>query len=387
MPTHFDLLCFSHLRWDWVYQRPQHLLSRAARERRVFFFEEPREGDSPGLEINHPEPGLTVAVPYLPSGLTHEESERLQRVLLADLLAQQEIHSYVSWYYTPMAMGLTPRLTPLATIYDCMDELSGFQGAPPALRGREAELLRRADLVFTGGHSLWEAKRTQHPRVYAFPSSVDVAHFRRARRARVDAADQAAIPHPRLGYCGVIDERMDLALLASLARARHDWQLVLVGPIAKIDLANLPQADNIHYLGPKSYAALPRYLAGWDVALLPFAHNDATRFISPTKTPEYLAAGCPVVSTGIRDVVRPYGERGLVRIADTAEAFEAAVDAALSEDRASRLATVDPFLAQTSWDDTWMEMSGLISAVVQGAQAPAAVSPAAVVLRDGSTAA
>jgi len=223
MPTHFDLLCFSHLRWDWVYQRPQHLLSRAARERRVFFFEEPREGDSPRLEINHPQPGLTVAIPYLPSGLTHDESERLQRVLLADLLAQQEIHAYVSWYYTPMAMGLTSRLTPLATIYDCMDELSAFQGAPPALRGREAELLRRADLVFTGGHSLWEAKRTQHPRVYAFPSSVDVAHFRRARRARVDAVDQAAIPHPRLGYCGVIDERMDLALLASLARARPDW--------------------------------------------------------------------------------------------------------------------------------------------------------------------
>jgi glycosyltransferase involved in cell wall biosynthesis len=387
MPTHFDLLCFSHLRWDWVYQRPQHLLSRAARERRVFFFEEPREGDSPRLEINHPQPGLTVAIPYLPSGLTHDESERLQRVLLADLLAQQEIHAYVSWYYTPMAMGLTSRLTPLATIYDCMDELSAFQGAPPALRGREAELLRRADLVFTGGHSLWEAKRTQHPRVYAFPSSVDVAHFRRARRARVDAVDQAAIPHPRLGYCGVIDERMDLALLASLARARPDWQLVLVGPVAKIDPANLPHADNIHYLCPKSYAALPRYLAGWDVALLPFAHNDATRFISPTKTPEYLAAGCPVVSTGIRDVVRPYGERGLVRIADTAEAFEAAVEAALGEDRARRLATVDPFLAQTSWDDTWMEMSGLITAVVQGAQAPAAVSPAAVVLRDGSTAA
>ena len=182
-------------------------------------------------------------------------------------------------------------------------------------------MLARADLVFTGGQSLYEAKRGQHPRVFAFPSSVDAAHFARARRATDDPADQAAIPHPRLGFFGVIDERMDLDLLAAIADARPDWHLVIIGPVVKVDPASYRERANIHYLGKKDYQELPGYLAGWDVALLPFAINESTRFISPTKTPEYLAAGKPVVSTPIRDVVRPYGMRGLVHIAATADDF------------------------------------------------------------------
>jgi UDP-galactopyranose mutase len=246
-----------------------------------------------------------------------------------------------------------------------MDELSAFQGAPAALRSREAALMTRADLMLTGGQTLYEAKRDQHHNVHPFPSSVDVDHFARARRITTDQPDQAAIPHPRLGFFGVIDERMDLDLLAGVAEARPEWQIVLLGPVVKIDPAILPRHANIHYLGSKKYDELPEYVAGWDVALLPFARNDATRFISPTKTPEYMAAGKPVVSTSIRDVVRPYGQQGLVRIADTVAAFVEACDDAMAEDAASRVTQADAFLRQTSWDGTWRRISLLMDAALE----------------------
>jgi UDP-galactopyranose mutase len=362
-----DLVCLSHLRWDFVYQRPQHLLSRCARERRVFFVEEPVFGKGPlRLELKERDGGVIVAAPHLPEDLTSEVARDAALAGLVELLlAGQGVKDFVLWYYTPMALRFTRSLRPRATVYDCMDELSAFRGAPPLLRTLEQELLARADLVFTGGQSLYEAKRGRHPRVYAFPSSIDRAHFARARAAdTADPADQSAFGRPRLGFFGVIDERFDAELIAEVARLRPAWQLVLIGPVVKIDPAGLPRRENIHYLGMKSYEELPRYLAGWDVALLPFARNESTRFISPTKTPEYLAAGRPVVSTSIRDVVRPYGEAGLVRIADSPEDFVAACEAAMSEDAASRVERVDAFLAQTSWDRTWARMRELIEEVV-----------------------
>ncbi|HEU4535304.1 MAG TPA: glycosyltransferase, partial [Polyangiaceae bacterium] len=301
MRLDYDLVCLSHLRWDFVYQRPQHLLSRCARERRVFFFEEPVHGEGPArLEVSERPGGVRVCVPRLPAGASDGDAERLQSAMLREMLRVQAVREHVAWYYTPMALAFSGALRPLATVYDCMDELSAFKGAPPALVTRERELLRRADLVFTGGRSLYEAKRSTHPNVHAFPSAVEVEHFAKARRRPPAPADQAALPGPRLGFFGVIDERMDLALLEGVARARPHWHIVMVGPVVKIDEADLPRLPNVHFLGPKSYAELPGYVAGWDVALLPFAKNESTRFISPTKTPEYLAAGRPVVSTSIR---------------------------------------------------------------------------------------
>ena len=352
-----DLVCFSHLRWDFVFQRPQHLLSRCARDRRVFYFEEPVPDDGPPrLEVQTRHNGVRVVVPRLPEGMEATEAERTQRALVDAFLADRAVEDYAAWYYTPMALGFTDHLEPRVTVYDCMDELSAFMHAPPVLREREAQLFEWADLVFTGGHSLYEAKRARHPRVYPFPSSVDVAHFRQARAEQPDPADQAGIPRPRLGFYGVIDERLNIDLVRAVAEARPDWQVVLVGPVAKIDASTLPRRPNIHRLGGKQYGELPAYLSGWDVALLPFACNEATRFISPTKTPEYLAAGRPVVSTPIRDVVRPYGDLGLARIAATAPEFVTAIEAALAEDGAARLAAVDPFLAELSWERTWQQM-------------------------------
>jgi UDP-galactopyranose mutase len=259
-----------------------------------------------------------------------------------------------------------------------MDELSAFAHAPAELKSREAELMRRSHVMFTGGQSLYEAKRHAHPNVHPFPSSVDVEHFARARGITADPPDQAGIPRPRFGFFGVIDERMDLDLIAGVADARPEWQLVLLGPIVKIDPVNLPRRGNIHYPGSKTYQELPQYIAGWDVALLPFARNDATRFISPTKTPEYLAAGKPVVSTSIRDVVRPYAHQGLVRIADTVDEFVAACEAALAEQASERLRKADVFLRQTSWDGTWSRMRNLVDAALAATTEPAQAAGAII---------
>jgi UDP-galactopyranose mutase len=234
------------------------------------------------------------------------------------------------------------------------------------MRANEAALLARADLVFTGGQSLYEAKRHLHHSVHAFPSSIDVPHFQQARSAASDPSDQRPIARPRLGFAGVIDERMDIELVARVAHLRPDWQLVLLGPVVKISPADLPVSPNIHYLGPKKYEELPTYIAGWDVAILPFARNDSTRFISPTKTPEYLAAGKPVVSTSIRDVVRTWGEPGHVHIADTPEEWVAAAEKCLdaSAERASWLSRVDAALAENSWGRTWGRMMSLLEAAI-----------------------
>ena len=360
-PPRPDIVTLTHLRWDFVFQRPQHLLTRCARLHRVFVIEEPVVADGPPrFELSMRQHGVHLVVPHLPAHFTPEEALAAQASLLRGFFREHGIRDYVLWYYTPMALDFTRHLKPRAVVYDCMDELSAFAGAPPGIREREQELLRRADVVFTGGQTLFESKRHSHANVHAFPSSVDVDHFARARVAQPDPDDQAHIPHPRLGFFGVIDERMDIELLREVAAARPDWQLVIIGPVVKIDPALLPAAANIHYLGAKSYDELPRYLAGWDVALLPFARNEATRYISPTKTPEYLAAGKPVVSTSIRDVVRPYGINGLARIADDPAEFVAAVEAALAEDAAERMRQVDAFLTQTSWAGTWTRMYRLV---------------------------
>jgi UDP-galactopyranose mutase len=285
----------------------------------------------------------------------------------------------VRWYYTPMMLPFSDHLSADCTVYDCMDELSAFRHAPPELLNLEENLLAAADIVFTGGSSLYEAKRDRHSNVHAFPSSIDVAHFAQARGLLPQPDDQAGISSPRLGFCGVIDERMDLGLLAATADAHPDWSLVMIGPVVKIDEADLPQRANIHYLGSKPYAELPSYMAGWDVALMPFAINEATRFISPTKTPEYLAAGCTVVSTAIADVVRHYGNLAAVEIATTPQAFVAACEVALQRRHNADTAwrdEADAILAQTSWTKTVRKMSALIaSEVVTHSKVQTVVSP------------
>ena len=357
-----SLICFSHLRWDFVFQRPQHLLSRFAATHSVHYWEEPLFVPAlvqPHLETRLAAKNLTIVTPHLPEGLAEDLVEGQLKRLLDTYLAA--VSPEILWYYTPMMLPFSRHLEAACTVYDCMDELANFRFAPPRLLDLEAELFERADLVFTGGYSLYEAKRARHPSVHPFPSSVDIAHFAQARAIPTENME------PVLGFYGVLDERFDIDLLAAVADARPGWRFVMVGPIVKISPDELPKRPNILYPGAASYADLPGLLAEWDVALMPFAINEATRFISPTKTPEYLAAGKPVVSTPVRDVVRHYGRLQGVKIAATPDEFVAGCEAALDLARSDGdwLAEVDQALSSMSWAITQARMAGLIAAVVE----------------------
>jgi glycosyltransferase involved in cell wall biosynthesis len=359
MPT---LIVFCHLRWDFVFQRPQHLMTRLAEHYQILFVEEPvhHEGQA-FLQKTEVAPNITVCRPHTPIqqwGFHDDQLPTLQ-TLLADLVPEGE--RPVVWFYTPMALPLLQGFQPSLVVYDCMDELAAFKNPPKQLLQRESALLNIADICFTGGPSLYESKRTRHANAYCFSSSVDAKHFRQALDKSNSHPAQAEVAHPRLGFYGVIDERFDTDLIKQVAAARPDWQIVLVGPVVKIDPANLPQGANIHYMGQRTYDELPKFLAGWDVCLLPFALNESTKFISPTKVLEYMAAELPSVSTPITDVKVPYSH--VVEIAETADEFIAACDRMLAlndaqkADLAGRMRTV---VAGTSWDKTANAMHEII---------------------------
>jgi UDP-galactopyranose mutase len=340
----------------------------------VFYFEEPVFGmtDMPRLHLRETTEAVQVAVPYLPSNIKPEDVECALRDLVDELIFEEDLSAYTVWYYTPMALPFTRHLEPVSVLFDKMDELSLFKGAPQALIDMETELLKKADLVFTGGHSMFEASKHRHHNIHPFPSSIDYEHFSQGRQALVEPDDQVNIPHPRLGFYGVIDERFNIELLRDMAALRQDYQFVIVGPVVKIDPESLPKASNIHYLGKKDYHALPLYLAGWDCAFMPFALNDSTRFISPTKTPEFLAAGKPVVSTSITDVVNPYGTRKLIHIADTAEEFVKSCELAMKErtEMPDWMERVDSFLSGNSWEETFLRMAKLEKDLPKKKQTP-----------------
>jgi glycosyltransferase involved in cell wall biosynthesis len=337
-------------------------MTRAARDYQVIFIEEPLRDETKlcDLRTYAPAQNVVAAVPVLPNGLSKNAENAAIRAQLDQYLGSIPAARTICWYYTPMALAFSHHMQADLCVYDCMDELSAFRGAPKALTVMESWLFSRADLVFTGGQSLYESKRHWHEDVHAFPSSIDVHHFAKATVAQPEPEDQRPIARPRVGFFGVIDERMDLALIDRLAALRPAHQFVMVGPVVKIDPASLPRRKNIHWLGPKAYDDLPCYLSGWDVGIMPFAINEATRFISPTKTPEFLAAEVPVVSTPIRDVVRPYGEKGLVEIAATPEQFAHAVDLLAKRPKNAWLAAVKRQLMTTSWDTTWEAMQQLM---------------------------
>lgn len=366
MAKTFDFVVFSHLRWDFVFQRPQHLLSRFAAQHRVIFIEEPihTEGKAHWEFLNDGS-HVIVCRPHTPlahGGFTDAQLNEIHR-LMPDLIGKLDLQNYVAWFYTPMALPLLNDIAPSAVIYDCMDELSAFLGAPQELLDREERLLRIADLVFTGGPSLFRAKQHRNPSVHCFPSSVDAKHYAKAKPGGDhEAPDQAALPHPRLGYFGVIDERVDIDLIARLATARPNWHISMVGPVVKIDPATLPKLPNISYFGQRSYTQLPSYLTGWDVCMLPFALNKSTKFISPTKTLEYMAAERMIVSTPITDVAEPYGK--IVYIANGADEFITACDAAMqisATERTERIRGMRDVLSRTSWDNTASNMLSLIA--------------------------
>ena len=388
------LIVFSHLRWGFVFQRPQHLMTRLARRFPVVFVEEPVRSDGPPrLERTVHGPGVEVWVPHTPVEAAgfHDDQLALLQPLVAAQLREQGIDDRIAWCYTPMALPLAVSIDAQALVYDCMDELSAFRNAPRQLRQREAALLQQADVVLTGGPALYAAKRGLNASVHCLPSSVDAAHYDPARLdpAGAEAAEadrlQGAIGRPRLGFFGVIDERLDLELVDRLARERPDWQIVMCGPVVKIDPQGLPRHANLHWLGMQPYDRLPHLMAGWDVCLMPFALNESTRFISPTKTLEYMAGGKPVVSTAVGDVIDLYGDA--VRIAHDPAAFVAACADALAEDaaqRAARLAAMAAAVRRSSWDAAADRVASLLEAALDAAAARRTEAPIAGAVECGA---
>lgn len=376
------LIVFCHLRWDFVFQRPQHLMTRLAEHYNILFVEEPVQTEGPAhLKKTAVAPNITVCQPHtnVPHYGFHDDQIPVLQGLLSDLVPEGE--RPVVWFYTPMALPLLQGLDPALVVYDCMDELAAFKNPPKQLLQRESALLNIADLVFTGGPSLYEAKKNRHPNAHCFSSSVDANHFRQALDEAISHKDQAHVARPRLGFYGVIDERFDTGLVREMAAAHPEWQIVLVGPVVKIDPAELPRAENVHYMGQRGYQELPQFLAGWDVCLLPFAMNESTKFISPTKVLEYMAAEKPSVSTPITDVKVPYGD--VVAIAATPAEYIAACERMLAlnaEEKAAMAKRMREVVANTSWDKTAARMHELISTAVPGNKArPAPVATEAVV--------
>lgn len=357
-PSSCSVVCFSHLRWNYVLQRPQHLMERFARSTNVYYVEEAvRGGDENKLEVSVVGPNLTRIVPSLREGLSDDAEITVEKELLARFFIERDITQYIFWYYTPLALTVSDHFNPALIIYDCMVDLATFRFSPQSVREREMELLRKADLVFTGGQSLYEARKNRHPEVHVIPGSVDVEHFRQGRLHAEDPRDQVRIPGPRIGFYGVIDERMDYVLLEQVARRKPEWHFVMVGPVAPGSQYALPRLPNIHWLGSKNYDELPAYLAGWDLTIVPYAHNEATRYLNPTKIPEYLAAGKPVIATPITDVLRLYGRNGLVSVAGTPEEFIRVAGAELEvSDHSEWLDQVDEWLSHQSWDKTFQRM-------------------------------
>ncbi len=373
------LVVFSHLRWGFVFQRPQHLLTRLARRFDVFFVEEPvfRDGE-PRLQCVQQAPGVQVLTPFtdVPSAGFHDDQMPVLKSLVADFMIERRLAEPLVWLYTPMALPLVADLEPRAVVYDCMDDLASFKFAPPQLIERERSLMELADVVLTGGPSLYEARKDCHPNIHCLPSAVDAAHFAPAGldsddlESVVAAELHRAMPHPRLGFFGVIDERLDLGLVERLADLRPDWHIVMAGPVVKIDPAALPRRANLHWIGMQRYEALPHLMSHWDVCLLPFALNEHTRFISPTKTLEYLAGGKPAVSTPIRDVVSLYG--AVVRVGATAEDFVTAIEQTLAtsaSERASWRLAAQAVVDGCAWDGTSTRIVELLQPYVLGRSA------------------
>jgi glycosyltransferase involved in cell wall biosynthesis len=368
----YDIVCFSHIRWNFVYQRPQHLLSRFSKSNRVFFIEEPVwDAGKEIVSIKQVNKNIWVIVPYLASNADSQILFSRKKEVVDYMIRQMQIVDYIFWYYSPMALPYSSHAKPALIVYDCMDELSSFKNAPLLLKENENKLIEKADVMFMGGYSLYHAKQHLHYNAHPFPSSIDKEHFFTARAKTFKKDFYKNIPHPRLGFYGVLDERMNMQLLADIAKKNIHWHFVLIGPIAKISEKSIPRVFNIHYLGAKPYEELPAYLSGWDIAIMPFALNEATRFISPTKTPEFLAAGKPVISTSITDVVKPYGNKALVAIANTPDEFTAAAQNIFKTILADKysyekwLERVDSFLHGMSWDKTWQDMKNVIEIAIQ----------------------
>lgn len=368
--TQLPFIVFSHLRWDFVWQRPQQILSRLAATHPVLFIEEPHFGQVSlsRLDISYPCESVVRIVPHLHERLRHKYDVSMQMVcslLQLELQHNSELarqfREPAIWFYTPMPSPLVlEEFDPVGVVYDCMDELAQFKSAPSDIRFREKFLMSKADIVFTGGRKLYEAKSELHPCVHYFGCGVDIDHFRKAQsHETVIPEDIINLSRPIVGYYGVIDERLDYELIACLSQSKPDWNIVMVGPVVKVSPEDLPRAPNIHWLGQRDYQTLPNYVKGFDVCMMPFALNEATEYINPTKTLEYMAARKPIISSAVADVVKNFAP--IVRIAHSHDDFIRQIDTLLRNPEDGELDAGLEMARNSTWDYIVAQIEKLIT--------------------------
>jgi glycosyltransferase involved in cell wall biosynthesis len=375
----YSIVVHSHLKWDWVWQRPQQFLARLSRKHSVLFVESPDACDEARATRTYVRavtefPNINVLQIKIPTSRASDlpwvdkERRRVVQSLLSGPLGEK-FTSIVQWFYDPMAIrGFAGQLNEQLIVYDCMDELSLFRGAPPELVHRERELLAVADLVFAGGPKIWRAKREVNPNCFCYGCGVDAEHFGRARDRERRLPDELAdLPHPIFGYIGVVDERIDYDLLAHLA-ASTKGSVVMIGPWTKVDPASFPRSNNLHWLGGRDYSNLPSYAKGFDVCIMPFARNEATRFINPTKALEYMATGRPIVSTPVEDVVAQFSK--VITIAEDASRFAEACARAAVQPQWGQIDRGLVLAARNSWDSIVTRLDRHIVEALRSGRAP-----------------
>jgi UDP-galactopyranose mutase len=349
-----DIVCFSPLKWDAGYHRPHQILSRCARQQRVFYVEAPEVHSGPVQISIRPIQGcsLWVITPKLPDTGSIAKNTDIQRMLIEQFVEVENIRDFILWIYSPSALKIASRLSPSYIVYDCLSSQLIFD---PEEKLREAELMHKADLVFTDGQKAFKCDLFSIQQESLFPGSIDIEHFLQARNIPLDPIDQFEIPHPRLGFFGVINQCFDTDLLIAVADRCPEWHIILLGPMVNIDPYPLLSRKNIHYLSNREYIDLPAYLAHWDVAILPDKRKNFPSPISASQIPQYLAGGCPVVSTAIPSVSRCYGASGLVWLADSVEEFINGVKHAIAStsDRSAWRKAIDSKLPNSVWEQAW----------------------------------
>ncbi|HSU55816.1 MAG TPA: glycosyltransferase [Candidatus Dormibacteraeota bacterium] len=363
----YPIIVHSHLCWDWVWQRPQQFVSRLSKRHKILFVETVAPDPAlvvPAARFRQVEkyPNTTILTVQFPAWRwgdgAYVDSERRRIVQQFVAGPGSEFENPVQWFYDPMAVpAFAGQMGERLTVYDCMDELSRFRCAPPEMSVREAKLLALADVVFTGGRKLWESKRRHHENCHFYGCGVDVAHFGKALKPETPIATQLeSLSKPVLGYFGVVDERLDYDLIARLADANPEWSVAIVGPVLKVEEASLPRRANLHWLGGQPYADLPSFCKGFNICLMPFALNEATEFINPTKALEYMATGRPIISSAVPDVVANFGE--VVHVADDVEEFISLCRKATARPDAERTRRGLAKARENTWERIVSELEG-----------------------------
>lgn len=389
--TGAHIVHFAHGRWNDIWRTRQHIFSRLALKNTVLYVEpkiyalsDVRLGEVSREEwrvprLQHEADGLWVyrhpvwAPHTLRPGLA-TLTRQLRRLALRRAMARLGMRQPITWVFQPKDAELVGALGERLTVCHVNDEYSAYRYHSPEKRRhiqeQERQLLSRADLVIVTSQALLEAKAYLNPHIALVPNGVDLAAFERVRQANMPPPeDIAQLPRPLVGYSGHISVRLDLPLLAEIARQHPEWSLPLVGSVyekgCEEELKDLRALPNVHFLGEKAPQQVPQYIFAFDACLIPYQQGEETRNINSIKLYEYLAAGKPVVTI---DMPSLNGFRHVIRVADSAETFITELEAALQEADPALLEERRRLAAENTWEQRVEQISTIVQARLMATQ-------------------